>query len=73
MQQLSQSTATSREHAGGELEQLRSFVHDLAAAILANANDLEGVWNITNRVYDRWSSAEKIAELRSEQKLALSA
>jgi len=73
MQQLSQPTAMTREQAGGELEQLKSFVHDLAAAILANAHDLEGVWNITNRVYDRWRPAGKIAELRSKQKLALSA
>jgi len=78
MRQLSQPTATSRENSLADLDQLESFVHDLAAAILSNAKNFEGVWNITNRVYDRWACDQwsppgKVAHLHPEQDLALSA
>jgi hypothetical protein len=78
MQQLGQPTATGRENPLGELDQFKSFVHALAAAILCNANGFEGVWSITNRVYDRWAYDQaslpgRVAQLHSEQDLARSA
>jgi len=65
MQCLNEITPKSREHPLGEPEQLKSLVQDLAAAIVANANDLEGVWRITNRVYDRWVTAPWVYEQRA--------
>jgi hypothetical protein len=83
MKQLSQPTAASPENPIGELDQLKSFVHDLAAAIVSNASEFEGVWNITNRVYDRWvyghwvcdqpSPPGKVTQLRRERDRARSA
>jgi hypothetical protein len=83
MQYLNEITPKSREHPLGEPEQLKSLVQDLAAAIVSSANDLEGVWRITNRVYDRWVTAPwvyeqrtpsgKTSEHQQEQELGLSA
>lgn len=39
--------------------QFDEFVRDLALAILSRkTRDFEGVWDIANRVYDRWSKTE---------------
>jgi hypothetical protein len=83
MQHVIELTSKSREDPLGETEQLRSFVQDLAAAIVSPVNDLEGVWRITNRVYDRWvtgpwaydktTAPGKTSELQPKQDLGLSA
>jgi hypothetical protein len=52
------------------------FVRDLALAILSrNTRDFEGVWDIANRVYDRWSATEAPVAAQSNrgQDMALSA
>lgn len=56
--------------------QFDEFVRDLALAILSrNTRDFEGVWDIANRVYDRWSATAGpvAAQSNREQDLALSA
>ena len=78
MKQLGVLTSERRENLLSDLIPIKSFVQDLAAAILADANQYEGVWKITNRVYDRWmcdplAVPGKTSQRNSEQGLALSA
>ena len=54
MQHSHQAPLAGRHTRFAELLPVRQFVHDLAAVILADGNQFEGVWSITNRVYDRW-------------------
>ena len=78
MKQLGLITPERRENPLGDLIPIKSFLQDLAAAILADANQYEGVWKITNRVYDRWmcdplAAPGKTSQRNSGQDLALSA
>ncbi|HUJ95961.1 MAG TPA: hypothetical protein VLW84_11895 [Terriglobales bacterium] len=49
------------------------FISALSIAILSKSGDLETVWDITNRVYDRWNGAAEWAENRASDNLAMGA
>jgi hypothetical protein len=74
MQQTNKRAAHGFENSFDRL-QFDEFVRDLALVILSkNTRDFEGVWDIANRVYDRWSATEhSAARSDREQDLALSA
>jgi len=69
---MQQTSESKFENALDELR-FEGFIHAVSTVILSKSGNLETVWDITNRVYDRWNPPTDWVQAGGNENLALSA